>query len=190
VTLIGLITIGISTYMINYSHRLFEIFKPRLGIFERRQLISEADPIIEESDFIIFGYGRFGRHLVERLACAGHTVMVVDWNPYARIHLDDESVSNRVRLVFGDADDPEFPGTLPLNGAKWIVSTINSVDTNRVVAESLRRWGTTAKIAVTALSVSDRIRLQAGVERGVIDLILQPFDDAADDAIAAMAHEE
>lgn len=190
VTLVGLITIGISTYMINYSHRLFEVFKSKLGVFERRQLISEADPVIEESDFIVYGYGRFGRHLVEHLASSGHTVMVVDWNPYARIHVSDPSVSSRIRLVFGDADDPEFPGTLPLDGAKWIVSTINAVDTNRVVAESLRRWSSTAKIAVTALSISDHVRLQAGVDRGVIDLILQPFDDAADDAIAAMARDD
>ncbi len=190
VTLVGLITIGISTYMINYSHRLFELFKSRLGLFERRQLIGEADPVIEEADFIVFGYGRFGRHLVEHLACVGHSVMVVDWNPYARLQLDDPSASQRVRLVFGDADDPEFPGTLPLNGARWIVSTINDADTNRVVAESVRRWGATGKVAVTALSISDHVRLQAGVERGVIDLILQPFDDAADDAIAAMARED
>lgn len=190
VTLVGLITIGISTYMINYSHRLFDLFKSRLGLFERSQLISGADPIIEEADFIVFGYGRFGRHLVEHLACAGHSVMVVDWNPYARIHLDDPSAFDRVRLIFGDADDPDFPGSLPLSGAQWIVSTINEVDTNRVLAESLRRWGATAKVAVTALSISDHLRLQAGVERGVIDLILQPFDDAADDAIAAMARED
>ena len=186
VTLVGLITIGISTYVINYSHRLFDLVEHRLGVFERSKLISQADPMVEEADFIIFGYGRFGRHLVERLASAGHSVMVVEWNPYVRIHLDDVSTSSRVWLVFGDADDPEFPGTLPLSGAKWIVSTINSVDTNRVVAESLRRWGTTAKIAVTALSVSDRLRLQTSLEHGTIDLILQPFDDAADDAIAAM----
>lgn len=36
VTLVGLITIAASTYMITWSHRLFELFEPVLGVFERR----------------------------------------------------------------------------------------------------------------------------------------------------------
>jgi hypothetical protein len=39
---------------------------------------------------------------------------------------------------------------------------------------------------VTALSVGDAERLAADVRSGLIDLVLQPFDDAADDAIAAL----
>lgn len=37
------------------------------------------------------------------------------------------------RIVFGDADDPEFPASLPLASAKWVVSTIVRVDVNRVL---------------------------------------------------------
>jgi hypothetical protein len=91
-----------------------------------------------------------------------------------------------VTLWFGDADDPEFPGTLPLEGVKWIVSTIARSDVSMTLARSLRRWGATGTIAVTALSISDCERLSVGIAEGCIDLVLQPFDDAADDAIAAI----
>ena len=186
VTLVGLITIGLSTYMIIYSHQIFQRLSPFLRIFERKRLITDADPFAEPIDTIVYGYGRFGRHLVRHLAQAGHRVLVIDWDPYGRLDLDDPVLLERVTMRFGDADDPEFPGTLPVADVEWIVSTIAQADTSRVLAQSLRRWGATGKIGVTALSVGDADRLAADVRSGLVDLVLQPFDDAADDAIAAL----
>jgi hypothetical protein len=94
----------------------------------------------------------------------------------------------RVSLQYGDADDPEFPSTLPLEGVKWFVSTVARADTSLVLARALRKWGATGHIAVTALSMSDVERFSAGVEENCIDLVLQPFDDAANDAIAALSN--
>jgi hypothetical protein len=187
VTLVGLITIGMSTYMIIYSDWIFARISPLLRIFERKEsLIVDTSENREAFDVIVFGYGRFGRHLVEHLARADHKVLVIDWDPYGAISFDDDKVAQNVTLWFGDADDPEFPGTLPLEGVKWIVSTIARADVSMTLARSLRRWGATGTIAVTALSISDCERLSVGIAEGCIDLVLQPFDDAADDAIAAI----
>jgi hypothetical protein len=187
VTLVGLITIGTSTYMIIYSDWIFSRISPLLGIFERKEsLIVDTSENRDAFDVIVFGYGRFGRHLVEHLARDDHKVLVIDWDPYGAISFDDDKVAQNVTLWFGDADDPEFPGTLPLEGVKWIVSTIARSDVSMTLARSLRRWGATGTIAVTALSISDCERLSVGIAEGCIDLVLQPFDDAADDAIAAI----
>lgn len=186
VTLVGLVTIGLSTYFINFSNQLFDRLKSPLGFFERERLRDDLEVDEEVVDFIVFGYGRFGRHLVEQLATAGHRVLVVDWDPYGRLHVTDPDLASRVSMRFGDADDPEFPGTLPLTSATWIVSTIARVDTSLVLARSLRRWGTTARIAVTCLSTGESEKLRADIDNGVVDLVLQPFSDAADDAIDAL----
>ena len=186
VTLVGMITIGLSTYMIIYSHQIYDRLSPFLRVFERKRLVAVTEPITDPIDTIVFGYGRFGRHLVRHLAQAGHRVLLIDWDPYGRLDIDDPELAERVTMVFGDADDPEFPGTLPVQDAKWIISTIAQPDTNRVLAQSLRRWGATGRIAVTALSVGHADRLAAGLRDGTVDLVLQPFDDAADDAIAAL----
>ncbi len=186
VTLVGLVTIGLSTYFINYSNQLFDRLKRPLGFFEREVLRDDLDVDEEAVDFIVFGYGRFGRHLVEQLARSGNRVLVVDWDPYGRLHVTDPELASLVSMRFGDADDPEFPGTLPINSATWIVSTIARVDTSLVLARSLRRWGTTARIAVTCLSTGESLKLRQDVEDGVVDLVLQPFSDAADDAIDAL----
>ena len=185
VTLVGLITIGVSTYMIIYSEWIFEKVAPFLRIFERKNgLITDAENSENCFDVIVFGYGRFGRHLVEHLAKANHSILVIDWDPFGSIALEDEKISENVTLWYGDADDPEFPSTLPLQNARWIVSTIARSDVNMTLARSLRRWGAKGTIAVTALAISDIERLNVGVTEGCIDLVLQPFDDAADDAIA------
>ena len=185
VTLVGLITIGLSTYMIIYSHELYHRLRPVLGVFERKRLVTHQEPVTEPVDTIVYGYGRFGRHLVRHLAQDGHHVLVIDWDPYGRLDFDDPLLLDRVTIRFGDADDPEFPGTLPVDEARWVVSTIARLDTNRSLAHALRRWGA-GSIAVTALSASDAEQLRGDVTSGLIDLVLQPFDDAADDAIAAL----
>jgi Kef-type K+ transport system membrane component KefB len=185
VTLVGLVTIGLSTYMIIYSDWIFDRLGRYMMVFQRRDVQHlDGDDTQETFDVIVFGYGRFGRHFVEHVAKAGYKVLVVDWDPYGRILLEEKVVADKVTLWYGDADDPEFPSTLPIVGVKWIVSTIARTDVSLTLARSLRRWGARGTIAVTALSVADCERLSAGVAEGCIDIVFQPFDHAADDAMA------
>ncbi|MEJ5339656.1 MAG: cation:proton antiporter [Aquificaceae bacterium] len=69
-TMVGLITIALSTYMILYSQRLYRWLEPFLHVFEKRtphgelrfeKLFSEERPV----DVIIFGLGRLGAELLE-----------------------------------------------------------------------------------------------------------------------------
>jgi Kef-type K+ transport system membrane component KefB len=184
VTLVGMITIAMSTYMILYSHQIFERLSGPLSVFERSGIIADATQQPDPTDVIVYGYGRFGRRLVEQLAVSGHRVLVVDWDPHTRVDIDDPTLAERVTKCFGDADDPEFPSSLPIDSARWIVSTIPRVDTNRVLANSLQRWGATAKLAVTAHTATDVQRLAPQIADRSIHLVLQPFDSAADAAIA------
>jgi Kef-type K+ transport system membrane component KefB len=184
VTLVGMITIATSTYMILYSHEIFERLSPMLSIFERRDLLEMPAGDHTPTDVIVYGYGRFGQRLVEQLATNGHQVLVVDWDPHTDVEIDDPTLAARVTKRFGDADDPEFPASLPIDSARWIVSTIPRVDTNKVLANSLRRWGATAQLAVTAHTAIDEQRLEPEIADGSIDLVLRPFDAAAGAALA------
>ena len=59
VTLVGVITIGSSTYMILYSQRLYEWAAPRLGLFERSTTRpDDADELAEPPEVVLYGLGR------------------------------------------------------------------------------------------------------------------------------------
>src|SRR6056297_1337266 len=64
VTMVGLVTIAASTYMITYSHQLFALFEPVLGLFERKETPREPQGASADPDegyrVILFGLGRFG----------------------------------------------------------------------------------------------------------------------------------
>jgi len=79
VTMVGLVTIAASTYMITYSHHLYAAFEPFLGVFERRGTPREASEAALHRDdghtVIIFGLGRFGTAIGLRLQKRGIKVL-------------------------------------------------------------------------------------------------------------------
>jgi Kef-type K+ transport system membrane component KefB len=176
VTLVGMVTIGVSTYLIIYSHQIYQRLSPALRVFERRAPLPVDVPAPEAVDVIVYGYGRFGRQLVRQLTAAGREVLVVDWDPKAAA---EPETAGRARVVFGDADDAEFLGSLPLQHAAWVVSTIPQVEMSKVLMHGLRRWGFAGKLAVTTHQDGDTSRFAADLANGDLDLVINPFDDAS-----------
>jgi Kef-type K+ transport system membrane component KefB len=184
VTLVGVVTIGVSTYLIIYSHPIYDRLAPYLTVFERSSTVdSQVDPR-HPVDVIIFGYGRFGSRLAHELATGGDRVLVVDWDPYAEA---THGFEDTVEVVFGDAEDSEFPGALPLASARWVVSTIPRVDSARVLVHALERWGYRGKVAVTVHTTAQEQELAAEQERGRIDLVLNPFASSAQHAAVSLS---
>jgi Kef-type K+ transport system membrane component KefB len=173
ITLVGLITIGTSTYLILYSHPIYDRVAPWLKIFERKKADRDARHAesVEAHDVIIFGLGRYGTGIARGLKASNVSLLGIDFDPEAVHSRQDEGID----MVFGEADDPEFMNTLPLGQAHWIISTVPSVDLNLTVLRSVRQHGFDGKIAVTSHhEVEDERLRQAGA-----DLILRPYADAA-----------
>jgi Kef-type K+ transport system membrane component KefB len=178
ITLVGLVTIGLSTYMILYSHPLYERFAPRLGVFERqvpyRELALEDGAPPPATDVILFGLGRYGDNLARELRRQGVSVFGVDFDPQAIRAWREAGFPAQ----YGDAEDPEFPGTLPLAHARWVVSTVPSRDVSLALLHALRSHDFRGRIALTAHSEADAALLRL---KGA-DTVLLPFTDAAGQA--------
>jgi Kef-type K+ transport system membrane component KefB len=131
ITTVGLITIGLSTYLILYSHEIYSRIAPLLSIFERApsSLRSDRPAPPDSADVVVYGRGRFGRHLVDELSAHGCRVVVVDFDPQ-QLGRDDGDT------IYGDAEDPEFVHHLP--ATPWIVSTISRIDTNLALLAAAR----------------------------------------------------
>ena len=186
VTLVGIVTIALSTYMIVHSATLYTWFAPWLGLFERRHPFRE-DHAPEAGEavpapVILFGLGRYGTAIAERLAARGVAFLGVDFDP--------EAVSafraRGWRAIFGDAADPGFVSGLPLAEARWIVVALPNIPlilghagTREALMHALAAAGFRGRVALTAARADEAEAL----ERLGAALVLTPFADAAAEAV-------
>lgn len=171
VTIVGLITIAASTYLTTYSQSIYEYAERWLSILERNDQRSAATDLADEFDVILFGLGRFGSHLAERLTNAGHRVLGVDFDPHGvKAHR-----RNGVSTTFGSAEDLDLLETLPLDRAKYVISAIPILHTNLALLHGLRQHGFPGAIALTAHTRHDAELLRAAG----VDIVLEPFSAAA-----------
>lgn len=183
VTLVGLITIAVSVYMITYSHTLYRWLEPFLSPFERRFPYREEEgaekKIIQNTfDIIIFGLGRYGQAIAERLIQNDFKVLAVDFNP----EVVSEWRKNGKYALYGDATDIEFFAALPLQNVQWVVCAIpqqptglTHEDPRILLIDGLITHHYKGKIAVSAQYASQVVPLQ---KKGA-DLVFLPFSDAA-----------
>ncbi|MFN4201785.1 MAG: cation:proton antiporter [Tabrizicola sp.] len=189
VTMVGLVTIAASTYMITWSHKLYALVEPALGVFERKGTPRERTEAgandTRSYGVILFGLGRFGTAIGLRLKKRGIRVLGVDFNPQAVRRWRDLGLE----ADFGDAGDPEFVVGLPFRGVDWMVTTVpihatglSHEDMRRTLIQLASAAGFTGRIAVAAHGAADAAVL---AEAGA-DLVLEPFQDAADRAVALL----
>jgi Kef-type K+ transport system membrane component KefB len=182
VTLVGLITICLSTYLILFSQPIYQRLAPWLGLFERRVPFREKEEVVAPAaDVILFGLGRYGNHLARHLMEQKLKILGVDYDRQLVAAWQREGLPAR----YGDAEDPEFPTTLPLGQAQWVVSTIPQLDVNLSLLDALQHNGFPGRKAFTAHSRRDAEILQ---ESGA-DLILTPFAHAAREAADILIEE-
>lgn len=185
-TLVGLITITLSTYMILNSQALYAKLKPYLRPFERKRPFREieVEHLPDKSrrpDVIVFGLGRYGSRLATKLHDAGLEVMGIDFDPEVARSLRRRGIP----VLFGDGSDEQFLETLPLRTASWVFLTLPGVDENITLLDSLPRSGYRNRIAALAREESEAFELEkAGASR-----VFFPFQDAADFAAREIAVE-
>ena len=179
ITTVGLVTIGLSTYMIIYSARLYEWLAPWLGVLERRVPYREAGidapAAASSADVIVFGLGRYGGGIVRHLLIRNRSVIGVDFDPQALARWRAEGIP----VFYGDAADAELLNHLPLGKAKWVVSTTPDIETSRLLLRRLRERGFRGKVAVASRTVDegDLLHLEGA------DVLLRPWADAAEQAV-------
>lgn len=194
VTLVGLVTIALSVYMITWSHKLYDLCEPFLGMFERksawREAVDAESPAAHRPhDFVIFGLGRYGCRIGNGLKERGYSVLGIDFDP--------EALANWRRMgldaAYGDATDPEFVSHLSLAGVKAVVSAvprergaITEADPQLALLHGLQSVGYKGKVFLSVQRVADADEL---LTMGA-SVILKPFDDAADYAVRQLSQIE
>ena len=187
VTLVGLVTIALSVYMITWSHKLFDWLEPWLGVFERQHAHREATDTqgaaeAKGHDFVIFGLGRYGCRIGAQLRDLGYRVLGVDFDPEALTHWRDMGMD----AAYGDATDPEFVAHLDLGDVKAVVSAVprdrgalTEADPQLTLLHGLQAANFTGQVFLSVQQMAEADRL---LNQGA-SVVLKPFDDAADYAV-------
>ncbi|MFO7826947.1 MAG: cation:proton antiporter family protein [Cyclobacterium sp.] len=174
ITLVGLITIGLSTYLILYSHPIYEFIAPALSIFERKNI---KDPFLQDQtgktyELIIFGFGRFGSKIADILDQQKEIKYLgVDFDPQV---VQQEKEAGR-DVVFADMEDPEIFDQIPFQTSKCVISTVPILDSSKHLVETLINNDFKGKIYLTALKAKD----QALFKESGADKVLIPHHMAA-----------
>ena len=177
ITMVAIITIGASVYLVRYESKIYRFFSKYLLKFQKNDVTKEDFSSAEKdlAEIIVMGLGHYGGRIAKGLALSGVQVTGVDFNP----NIAAIGEKDNLHYAFGDLEDPNLVDHLPIDSAVWIVSTVPSLEINLDFLRSIKNTNFTGQFAVLAESQEEAIALKAAG----VDLILMPFTDAADQAV-------
>lgn len=188
VTLVGLITIGLSSYLIQFSQEFYQRLSPRMRFLDKVKLRSKAEGqdsislLAGKTDVILFGIGGYGSGIAREIVRRGHHLLAVDFDPQAVSAWQNKGGT----AIFGDAEDYDFASSLPLSHVRWVISSIRDQQINAALIQSLRHAGYTGNIAFSARERAEGEKL---VEQ-YAGLLFVPSEDAAIQAVDILAARE
>ncbi len=157
ITLVGIVTMAGSSYMIIYASQIYEKTKHFLRVFD---IIRVGNGKIEnhnsdQYESILFGYDRVGSYFTHAMEKINTKFVVVDFNPRSIQKLKKENIEHR----YGDAEDIEFLDELGLSKVKLIVSTIPEYEANSIILKHYKKINPGGIIILISHDVNEAKRL-------------------------------
>jgi Kef-type K+ transport system membrane component KefB len=158
ITLVGIITIAGSTYLVMYADTLYQVLQRVLEKISFSRSNSVEQHISNNNyETIIFGFGRAGLEFVQQAKNLNQNYVVVDYDPDVFVGARIKDVSYR----FGDVEDVEFLQEIELVNANLVISTIPDMAINRLLLRTYRPGNKTGTIIVTCHDAKDVAELYA-----------------------------
>ncbi|NIW79384.1 MAG: hypothetical protein GWN16_07975 [Calditrichae bacterium] len=169
-TMVGLITIGISSYMITYNHTLYRWLEGFLTFLApakkpRREM---GLPRMKKLDVLVLGAHRLGGGIIKILKKMRVKFLVVDHDPQVISFLE----KSKIPSLFGSADDAAFLDQIQLKDTKLIISTIPDFETNNFVVQYAKRRAPHANVICVANHSSHAKDLYAA---GATYVVMPPY---------------
>lgn len=156
-TLVAMITITSSTYLMHYDNRLFVIFdrlKLFYGLFRTDRKHSEK-PTLNGYQLILFGYDHGGREFLQSFKKLKKRYLVVDYDP----NVIELLQQRHIPCLYGDATDPELIEEVNLSSARLVVSSITDFGTNQELIKHLNFYNPEAVTICNANGYEEALQL-------------------------------
>ncbi len=157
VTVVGLITIAGSTYLILYADKLYAVLEPYLSIFERKgKRVDDCKYTGKESyEAILFGYNRIGFDILKAFEKITKKFLVIDYSPNVISKLAERGIDHH----YADVNDAELFEELDLSKVKMVVSTVPKLATNILLIQKVLEIKKNTITIVVAHSIDDALYL-------------------------------
>ncbi len=151
ITIVSLISIAASAYMIIYSDKLYDLFEADLSMFERRKELRKEHNHKRTFDIVLFGYHKGGQEFVKVFDSLKHNYVVVDYDPDVIDILEHQ----KIEYIYGDVTDIELLEEIGLEKPKLVVSTITDFDCTVFLVRTLAHKNPRAVIICHADNVAE-----------------------------------
>ncbi len=164
-TLVGLITFAVSTYLIAHWKALYKKLANKLDLLERQTLKQEEaeEDALEALDnhVVVVGGDQMGDSIIEALEDQNVDIVMVDFDP----NIVKKMKQKKVYRLFGDISDLDIQQRAKIDNAKLVISTIPDTEDNLMLLKELRRENRRAKIVMMAIEGKEaKILYKAGAD--------------------------
>ena len=171
ITIIAILTIVFSSYMIIYNDELYNFFKKYLNIFElNKKQKKDFQKKHLQDHIILLGCGNMGEQILEQIKFFKKDFIVVDHDN----QVIKELIKKDIPCIFGDIEDEDLVEELDLENAETIISTLPNPTDNYFLLDRIKNISIEKRPIVIAMANSGREGMDI-FRKGVDYVILKPY---------------
>lgn len=153
-TMVGLITIAVSSYAILYDEKLYLVFERYLSLFERRKTKNERQRK-QKNELLLFGYKKGGLEFVKVFKSLNKPYAVIDYDP----EIVDILANSNINYLYGDMTDIELLEEAGIESAKLVVSVVTDHETNKFLLRTIESVNPSCVVICHADAVTEAAEL-------------------------------
>lgn len=156
VTVVALITIGCSSYMISINEQVYERIAKHLPKLKWRAE-DEHDNEGPAPEVVLLGFDKMGRKILPQIEALTKSFLVLDFNPAVVEELEHVGI----KAVYGDAGNEDVLKFIRAHRAKMVISAIPDMAVNEDILDFMKDTNSKGTTIVTVKSSSDAARCYA-----------------------------
>ena len=167
ITLVGIITFSLSSYMIMNGERLYLIIKKHLKVFEKSNHFSEKVEYEHiKNHIVLIGVEQMGTAILDDFG--KDSIIAVDFNPEIIMDLRKKGF----KTIFGDITESDIMQKANVSEAHTVISTIPRLEDNLILIENIKQNHPSVQIIVNA----ERAEHKEILEKAGADKVIAPFE--------------
>lgn len=157
ITIIGVLTITISTYLIDNNRKLFQKLATTLVRFEGKKVNKSLSSLPTEwnDQIVILGAKRTGNNLLKSLKKEKKRLLVIDHDPGIIQKLKNQGYN----CIYGDLTDHEILDLVDFRNTQVLISTVNEFEDNRFLVRKTKKLNEKCLVILVARTTDEALTL-------------------------------